>query len=86
MVAHAASSEIADLSLRVNGQKVPYRRRSEDGNVIYDVELSTEQISSSPILNIDFVVGGIAFLPGTARRVAVRGVEIRPVNELADGE
>ena len=87
VVAHAASTrDIADLSLRVNGQKVPYRRRSEDGNVIYDVELSAKQISSSPILNIDFVVGGIGFLPGTARGVAVRGVEIRPVNELSDGE
>jgi hypothetical protein len=89
VVANAASTrDIADLSLRVNGQKVPYRRRSEDGNVIYDVDLSAKQISSSPILNIDFVVGGLDFLGGTTRKfgVAVRRVEIRTVNELSDGE
>jgi hypothetical protein len=88
VVAYAISMRNIDkLKLRVNGHTLPYRRMFADGNVIYDADLSADQMSERPLLNLDFVVESLDILPGAARQfgIAVRRVEIRPVQNWDNG-
>ena len=85
VVAYAISMRnIEGLTLRVNGEKLPYRRTITDGNVVYETDALPTTLTAGPLLNIDFDVDALDSLPGAARQfgVAVRRVELIPIKNL----
>jgi hypothetical protein len=85
VVAYAISTRnIENLTLRVNGEKLPYRRTMTDGNVVYETDALPTTLTAGPLLNIDFDVDALDSLPGAARQfgVAVRRVELIPIRNL----
>ena len=86
VVAYAISARnIEHLTLRINGEKLRYRRTVADGNVVYEAEVLPTMLTAGPLLNIDFDVDALDTLPGAARQfgVAVRRVELIPIRNLA---
>ena len=86
VVAYAMSARnIEHLTLRINGEKLQYRRMVADGNVVYEAEVPPTMLTDGPLLNIDFDVDALDTLPGAARQfgVAVRRVELLPIRNLA---
>jgi hypothetical protein len=86
VVAYALSvRNIEGLTLRINGEKLPYRRTMTDSNVVYETDALPTTLTAGPVLNIDFDVDALDTLPGTARQfgVAVRRVELIPIRNLA---
>jgi hypothetical protein len=85
VVAYALSMRnIENLTLRVNGEKLPYRRTMRDGNVVYETDALPTTLTAGPLLNIDFDVDALDSLPGAVRQfgVAVRRVELMPIRNL----
>jgi hypothetical protein len=86
VVGYAISERnIEHLTLRINGQRLQYRRVVADGNVVYETEPLPTALTAGPLLNLDFDVDALDTLPGAARQfgVAVRRVELIPVRSLA---
>ena len=75
---------IEGLTLRVNGEKLPYRRTMTDGNIVYETGALPTTLTAGPLLNIDFGVDALDTLPGVVRQfgVAVRRVELIPIRNL----
>jgi hypothetical protein len=86
VVAYAISMRnIEGLTLRINGEKLRYRRTMRDGNVVYETDALPTTLTAGPLLNIDFDVDALDTLPGVVRQfgVAVRRVELIPIRNLA---
>jgi hypothetical protein len=85
VVAYAISMRnIEHLTLRINGEKLHYRRSVADGNVVYEADVPPTSLTAGSLLNIDFDVDALDTLPGAARQfgVAVRRVELLPTENL----
>jgi hypothetical protein len=87
VVAYAISTQnIERLTLRINGEKLQYRRTMTDNNnFVYEAEVPPTTLIAGPLLNIDFDVDALDTLPGAARQfgVAIRRVEIIPIGNSA---
>jgi hypothetical protein len=86
-VGYAISTRnIERLTLRVNGEKLHYRRTVAEGNIVYEAEVAPTTLNAGPLLNIDFDVDSLDTLPGADARqfgVMVRRVELLPTVNLA---
>jgi len=87
VVGYAISTRnIERLTLRVNGEKLHYRRTVAEGNIVYEAEVAPTTLNAGPLLNIDFDVDSLDTLPGADARqfgVMVRRVELLPTVNLA---
>jgi hypothetical protein len=86
VVAYAISTRnIEHLTLRINGEKLQYRRTAVDGNAIYEAEVPSATLTAGPLLNIDLDVEALDTLPAATRKfgIAVRSVELAPIENLA---
>src|SRR5262249_20232248 len=86
VVAYAISTRnIEHLTLRINGEKLQYRRTAVDGNAIYEAEVPSATLTAGPLLNIHLDVEALDTLPAATRKfgIAVRSVELVPIENLA---
>ena len=84
VAAYAVSQRnIEDLTLRVNGQRLGYRRTLSDGNVIFEAELDPQLIAASPLLKLEIGVDQLDTPPGATRQlgIGIRRVEIVPIGD-----